>query len=397
MMYDCVMQNRLDRPVRISGFVLAACLIIFEILLVARYCCVLQSQYYTHNGPFFDSVSYYNMLAQIYSASCSTGLRAGFQDFPGRTVFLPWPEVALIAQFRPLSRSLGIWLQAVWLLPLALSLLWYQIVKRKRDVLSAIAVTIPFFGFRAIFHYAGGLCDFRMDLSLWIFYSLAAIWFLIACDSKSIAPWLLCGIFVGLGCLARSTAAIYFTVAFVPLIFFRAHVKADRRVLLRGLSVGIGAALVICGWFFIANFQKLYQYYFVWNHDANDHLPLPQALQHIRLAFDHVGQSAALCCLTFGILTVALAKPLSLSPSLPLANKIVLAPQLARALSGLRAHHPAHYYGRRSKPLHLHACRIRVDAFSDRTDLAGSAHSSQRSHCRRLDPARRLRRNRLGT
>jgi hypothetical protein len=307
------MQHRPDRSVGAAGFIFAACLIVLQILFVTRYCCMLQSQYYTHNGPFFDSVSYYNILAQIYSASRLHGPLVGFQDFPGRTSLLPWAEVGFIAQFRPLSRSLGIWLQAIWLLPLALSLLWYQIVKRNLDVLTAVAATIPFFGFRAIFHYDGGLCDFRMDLSLWIFYSLAAIWFLIASDSKSIAPWLLWGIFTGLGCLARPIAAFYFTVAFVPLIPFCAHYSTNRYLMLRGVFIGVGTALAICGWFFIANFQSLYQYYFVWNHDANRHLPLLQALQHFRLAFNHIGQPVAFYCFTFGILTIALAKPSALS------------------------------------------------------------------------------------
>ena len=55
----------------------------------------------------------------------------------------------------------------------------------------------PILHFPALFNYDGGSCDFRMDASLYVFFALAAIWLLIAVQSRSVVPWLIWGIWGG--------------------------------------------------------------------------------------------------------------------------------------------------------------------------------------------------------
>jgi len=87
--------------------------------------------------------------------------------------------------------------------------------------------------FESALHWAGGLEDFRMDLSLYIFLGLTSAWFLIASENGSRLAWLLAGVAGSLACLARATAAVYLAVMLGPLLtaeFVRAPKSMAKRL-----------------------------------------------------------------------------------------------------------------------------------------------------------------------
>jgi hypothetical protein len=52
--------------------------------------------------------------------------------------------------------------------------------------------------------------------------------------------------------------------------------------------------VALCGWFYFLNASYLHYYYFVWNSDANAHLPLSESRHHLNNVFDHFGIAAAI-------------------------------------------------------------------------------------------------------
>ncbi|HEY9712535.1 MAG TPA: hypothetical protein V6C72_03635, partial [Chroococcales cyanobacterium] len=69
------------------GYLAITCLV----LLIAVYACLLQHIFYKHNGPFYDSLSYYNHLDWIMTLARHGRLAQAFQvAITNSTIFLPW-------------------------------------------------------------------------------------------------------------------------------------------------------------------------------------------------------------------------------------------------------------------------------------------------------------------
>ncbi len=275
-------------------------LLILAALMMAQgfYATRQNADFYKQHVPFFDSSSYTKQLAIITYETRRLGFATGIRHSLSGNVALPFLEATLIAKFVKPSRSMGVWLQDVWLIALGLSLYWYFAHYRKMDRWLAILLALPFVSFARIYDWNGGLQDFRMDLSLYIFTSLTAVWYLGTYETESRLPWLLAGISAMLACLARATAPIYLVLMIGPLFLVRLVTASGKRkaMLLNSLwmllPVVISAAV-----FLVYNFKFLYFYYVTWNPDANRHLPWSESSMHFKLAQSHVGDVLIWCAL----------------------------------------------------------------------------------------------------
>jgi hypothetical protein len=154
----------------------AALVAIVGIMLIqAFYAMKLNQDFYREHAPFYDSCSYTNQLADIACTVRVQGFRSGIKKSLAGNVALPWLEMTALAKILAPSRYLAIWLQTVWLSLLALSVCWYLIRYRGAPVWLAFCLTLPFVSFSRVYEWNGGLPDFRMDLSLYIFSSLCTV------------------------------------------------------------------------------------------------------------------------------------------------------------------------------------------------------------------------------
>lgn len=253
--------------------------------------------YYSLYGPFYDSVAYLNQLAKTMEISHLQGLYTAIQFvMNSSTVFLPFLEAAILGQFFEPTREVGIWLQVIWLWVLAICVFCYLYNFYFRKLGISLALTFPFLYITAIFEYNGGLSDFRMDLHLYLLTGISLTWFLITRHTTKLYPWIITGIFLGLTCLARATAPVYFVVALGPILVAR-FVKTEelsRSSLLKRSFLMIFTGCLVCAWFYIRSAKYLYFYYFIWNIDANAHLPIQTSIQHFNFAMKTVGWSAAI-------------------------------------------------------------------------------------------------------
>ena len=276
--------------------------LICVVVLLAVYACWLNQLYYGRNGPFLDSLAYCNQLAEVLTQSRLHGFIAGVHGGDGSTVVLPWIVASAAACVLPVSRLDGVWFQAALLLPLLFSLYYFFRRVAGFSELRAFAAVFPFVAIHAALNFDGGLSDFRLDLSLYILFSLTCIWcFLAMAHRRSVWPWVICGLCGGLAALARATAPAYLVVALGPVIVARLAHGRGRRAAVIGSMIAIFFAAIVCGWFFIVRFSDLHSYYFVWNRNAHAHVPFLKALAlHGRAAGANIGWPAALLALSFG-------------------------------------------------------------------------------------------------
>ncbi len=264
------------------------------------YAAKLNVDFYKQHAPFFDSCSYTNQLAIVASKTHSLGLLGGIKDSlsgdEGRNVALPFLEVNLLALITGPTRVMGVWLQSVWMTALALSLYWYFARYRKMDRWLAILLALPFVSFGRVYDWNGGLPDFRMDLSLYIFVSMTAVWYLATYETESRLPWLLAGFSAMLACLARATSPVYLLLMIGPLWLVRlAMARGKWRALLVNTLWMCLPVLISAGAFLAYNFKYLYFYYVTWNPDANLHLPWSESKLHFKMAESHVGDVLLWC------------------------------------------------------------------------------------------------------
>jgi hypothetical protein len=286
----------------------AALLAIACVMLIqALYAMKLNTDFYRQHAPFYDSCSYANELAEVAGTVRMEGFTAGIKRSLSGNVALPWLEMTALAKLLMPSRYLGIWLQTVWLAWLALSIEWYLVRYRGVPVWLGFCLTLPFVSFARIYEWNGGLPDFRMDLSLYIFTSLSAIWYLATYETASRIPWLLTGIAAMLACLGRATAPVYLLVMVGPLLAFRFARSRGRRMELAVNFIWMAVPVVLAvGAFLIYNFKFLYFYYVTWSPDANRHLPLRESYPHLVMVLWHVGSVMVGCAMAAFALNVVL-------------------------------------------------------------------------------------------
>jgi hypothetical protein len=276
-------------------------------VLQAGYAMKLNRDFYLVHAPFYDSCGYTNQLADIASTARAEGFGAGIRDSLHGNVALPWLEMTTLAKIVAPSRYLAIWLQTVWLALLAFSIYWYLVRYRGAPVWLGLCLTLPFVSFARVYEWNGGLPDFRMDLSLYIFTSLSAVWYLATYETESRTPWLLSGIAAMLACLGRATAPIYLIVMLGPLLALRFLNSQGRRKELAVKCAWMAVpVLVAVGAFLIYNFRFLYYYYVTWSPDANRHLPLRQSYPHLVMVAWHVGNVMVVCAMAACALNILL-------------------------------------------------------------------------------------------
>jgi len=289
---------------------LALVAIVGVMLLQALYAVRLNADFYKDHAPFYDSCSYTNQLADIAFVARTEGFRSGIKASLSGNVALPWLEMTALAKVAEPSRFLGVWLQSLWLTLLALSVYWYLVRYRAVPAWLGFCLTLPFVSFARIYYWNGGLQDFRMDLSLYIFTSLCLVWYLATYETGAGFPWLLSGTAAMLACLSRATAPVYLILMLAPLLAIRFWNARGRRRALAAHCAWMGVPIVFAvGAFLIYNFHYLYFYYVTWNPDANRHLPWSQSYPHLLMTIWHVGYVMVECSLAAFVLNFLMGLP----------------------------------------------------------------------------------------
>ena len=177
------------------------------------------------------------------------------------------------------------------LLLLMASLMYYYRTVHKTKPWVSLLLVLPLMLMSFMYQRHGGVSDFRMDFSLYTTYAMACVWYLIAANSMRWIHFFTLGIVVALACLFRATAPVYLVIALVPPAILQLWFNPKRGPFMRGLTVATVTAMAGCLWFFIANFDVLHHYYFVWNTDANAKLPISDSWKHIKFAIRHMGDT----------------------------------------------------------------------------------------------------------
>lgn len=281
-----------------SAFLFCLCIT----LALTVYCIALNRLYYARFGPFFDSLAYLNLLANVYSVALSHGFVNAMRASSGTTVALPWMVEAAIARWVPLSRTFGVYFQCGLLLLSILSV-WNFLTAgarwRSRDACLAVVALVSL---RCLYAANAGLSNFRMDLGFYLMVLCTLAWVLTALQRDSLYAWCAAGVAAGLACLVRATAPPFLCAMLVPLIVAQLLLSPDRSMANIRRAIG-GACImgVICfavaGWMYVTRWHQLEWYYLVWNRDANAKSPILNSLTfHLRRAIGDIGVPA-LCVL----------------------------------------------------------------------------------------------------
>jgi len=250
----------------------------------------LNALYYEKNAPFYDSISYLDQLFRTWEATRDHGLLAGFKKSMSGTTGLPFMLIPPISNFVVPSRTLAIALQSFWVFALYASLAWFFIRHKGAGLIVGLSLPALFVSIAGIYYYNGGISDFRMDLQMYLCFGLAVVWFLIARDSKTAGSWFALGAICGLACLGRATAPVFLVLTLGPMVLVSWLTKRmDFADVCRATAYASVACIGVAGWFYIINWETLYYYYFIWNLDANAHLPLSQSVSHFRYAYASTG------------------------------------------------------------------------------------------------------------
>ena len=292
-----------NRPAKTSPAPL--CTLVVVVLALGGYASWLNHQFYLRQGPYFDSAAYTNYLARVMGATQLDSLQDGlYVALDATTSPLPGLEAMLLVLLHvPVfsTRQLGVWLQVIWLLALAVSLYLYWLQDRHRGPWASVLLSLPFLCFAGIFNFNGGLSDFRLDLSLYILLACASVWFLRTYSGDSKLNWLLAGSFVTLASLSRATAPVYWVVMVGPLLVVRLATGTWEEKKRRAQGVGwmILPSVIVALPYFLTHFSYLFYYYAQWNQDANAGLSWGASLAHARFAFQQVGWAMAAAGLFF--------------------------------------------------------------------------------------------------
>lgn len=290
-------------------------ILLLAVILQAIFCVQLNRLYYSHSGPFYDSVAYQNHMVRMMADSREEGsLPVIAKELKTTTVVWPVLVAGMLGPWIEPSRAIGIWLQSLWIGALAFSAFTYAYRYRQASPAIALALSLLLISFAAVYQVNGGLSDFRMDLTLALLTGAACLWYLATYETASLRPWLAMGLFAGLACLGRATAPVYLIVMLGPLLAIRLFRSADRLRLFGRLSLAVAVTTVIAGWYYIYNYEYLRYYYVDWNTDANLNLALSQSRRHLHYAARNMGWLAAAAALLLGAHASPLWRRVSLVP-----------------------------------------------------------------------------------
>ncbi len=287
-------------------FKIAALLVVLFCAAIGCYFCALQDLYYSHYQPFFDSLGYYDQMHAVMT----TGQQEGFGSSlahamnSGSTVFMPYLLASLLALVVEPSRNLGVWMQVFELGILMVSVSYYFYRVKKIDPLPGLLLLVPFVLTTCLYRNNGGVSDFRMDLSLYLTYSITCVWYLIATKTGQKTHFLFVGLAIAAACLFRATAPVYLILGLAPLAVMDVLRAKNRQPVLIGLAVAFSAAVAGSIWFYIYQYDKLYYYYFVWNADANAKLSMVESSAHVKFALKHIGDQFLIWIIALNVLAL---------------------------------------------------------------------------------------------
>ncbi len=269
----------------------ASVIVVLFCLGMGVYFCAIQDLFYTHYQPFFDSLGYYDQLHAVMLTGQQEGWAAAtYHAFDsGTTVYMPFLIASLLGLIIEPSRNIGVWIQTVELGVLMMSALVYFCKIKSVKPLPALLLLVPFAMTTCLYRNNGGMSDFRMDLSLYLTFSISCVWYLIATATGRRLHFFFVGLAIAVTCLFRATAPVYLVLGLGPVTLLDLMVRKNRQVLVEGLAIAFATAAAGSLWFYLLQFGKLHYYYFVWNTDANAKLPLNESVAHIKFAFRHIG------------------------------------------------------------------------------------------------------------
>jgi hypothetical protein len=307
---------------RHAPFLGAALAVLAFQFMLGLYAVALNTLFYSKYGPFFDSMSYDNTLANMQIDARSEGTLAALSNaIYSSTVVYPWLLFAPFLRFVAASRAVGVWIQIFAAACMQLVLVFYFIKVRSRAWAESLAFSCAFLLTPAVFDFNGGIADFRMDLLQYLLFVTVVATYLIARERRSRAWWALLGLAAGLLCLGRATSPVYI----VPICIVCAAVDVivdgqNRWKVLFNWLLAVAVAMLVAGWFFIKNFNFLYYYYVISSSDANAHLPLAESVAHIRFAVHHIGVPMLVVLVAVAVYSLARSRRHSTSLSRRLLN-----------------------------------------------------------------------------
>lgn len=255
------------------------------VFVVGSFAGWMQQRLYRHHQPFFDSLSYYQKLDRVMVRSAGEGWSAGFDEVltGHNTIALPYLLAIPLADWVVPSRLLAVGFQSGLLL--VFLLLWDYWLREISQISRGwrLMLCLSVFALHNWYYPNGGLTDFRMDLSLMLWYAIVSICFMKTLRDTQWTWAFATGLALGLACLCRGTAPVYFAVGLVPIGLAALWASPNRRKLLQLAASTIGVAAIVSGWFYVLNWEYLRYYYVDWNTDANKKLELWQAFGHVPL------------------------------------------------------------------------------------------------------------------
>ncbi len=268
------------------------------------YATALNELFYARFGPFFDSLSYWNQIADQAAVARERGrISALIEQVQPEHRLLSCAAVrAVLAHRGTFARSVGVWIQIFTAAWMQFLIFFYFLRVRARPWAIAFASSAVFSVIAIAFNHNGGFSDFRVDLLQYLTMAAVLAAYLIARNRDRMIWWVVLGCTIAVMCLARATSLVYLVPIFSILAATDLYSATDRkRVFVRWIAAG-AVAIALASWFFVVNFEQLYFYYFVWNEDANARLPLARSVRHLKFAVEHIGTP-----LLLGIVFAALA------------------------------------------------------------------------------------------
>ena len=256
----------------------------------------LNQTLYLTKAPFFDSVRYYDRLYEVVSIRQQEGLAAAIENATqsSSTFCLPYLLAIPFSYLMEPSRAIGVWIEVFYLSLFAFSFSAYLRRNLRASSRQIIFSFVPLLLMNALYRSTAGISDLRVDLPLAFLYGAAACWWLMGRKHSRWRYFVTAGLCVGLACLTRATAPIFFMVGFVPIVVFD-FVQTDNRARLFGQFLLVaGITFVMSGWFFIVHFKFIYFYYAVWNTDANATVSIFRSLKHLVAVLKSVGVMAGI-------------------------------------------------------------------------------------------------------
>lgn len=271
-------------PMRIGP----ALVLIFAGLAIGMAAVLLNRNFYSSHGAFYDSMSYLNQLAWVMRETRENGLWAALRNsYSNSTVFLPWLLGALLAYLTEPSRMLGVVIQMPLIfLQLFTGYRFFRTEGVSQD--RAVLYSLPLVSYPALFHFNGGLGDFRMDLSQALAYGSFLAALMVARKRGSLKEWAFVGLIISIACLLRATTPVYVVIVLGAAFLIDAPKAGLTQTLQRYFLAG-GIVILLTGWFYLLNYEHLHYYYFIWNTDANARLPLQSSAAHIFFVARHLG------------------------------------------------------------------------------------------------------------